>query len=318
MLAGRRATSAAERVTRGVLGAHCLGVAGAAVALLSACADVSTDPAVAASIEAAPLAFPSIAIGDSLRDEAGVAQPIVALARNANGEVIEDAPIRYLYLQAARDSALTIDSVTGHIVAERLPSGSPVQIAARFGTALQVLIPVRVSNAPDTVFRTDDASIVGFVPDTGSRGVDQNSAAVEVQVRYRDANDAFQNVGDWLVRFSLVYPENPSNDTTAAVFLIGAETARPSQLDTTASTGLASRRVRVRPALFPASGKLRDTVVVEARVFRRGDAVQGSPLTILVPVASPSTRGTTVRSAVSGVLTERASIGAAPPAPPTR
>jgi len=267
-----------------------LGVMSACV-VAAACADIGTNPSVPASIEATPLAFPSIAVGDSLRDTLGVAYPVRAVVRNIQGDVIEDAPIRYLYVQAARDTALEVDSISGHVRVLKRPASGPVQIAARFESALQVLIPLRITSDPDTVFRTESTRIVGFVPDTGRRGADENSAAVSVRVQYRDDADAAQNVGDWLVRFVVVRPANPTNDTTKAAFFMN-DNARPTSLDTTDASGLASRRLRMRPGiLFPAGSPTSDTVVVEARIWRRGVPVPGAPVRIAVPVLSPSTRG---------------------------
>lgn len=260
-------------------------------AAVAACAQIGTDPSVPASIEAAPLAFPAIAIGDSLRDTLGVAQPVRALVRNIQGDVIADAPIRFLYVQAGRDTAVVVDSITGHVRVLEQPAAGPVQIAARFENALQVLIPLRVTRQPDTVFRTESVRIVGFVPDTGRKGADENSAAVTVRVQYRDANAALQNVGDWLVRFVVVQPANPANDTTLAAFLMN-DNARPMSLDTTDAAGLASRRLRMRPdMLFPPGSPTSDTIVVEARLWKRGVPVPGAPVRIAVPVFSPSTRG---------------------------
>ncbi len=257
----------------------------------AACAQIGTDPTVPASIEAVPLASPAIAIGDSLRDIAGDAQPVRALVRNIDGDVIEDAPIRYLYVQFDRDSALEVDSVTGHVRVIKQPLSGPVQIAARFENALQVLIPLRITNEPDTVVQAGSDSIVGFVPDTGRRGADQNSAPVSVRVRYFDANETLQNVQDWVVQFEVIEPANPTNDTTLAAFFMN-DIARPMTFDTTDASGVASRRLRMRSELvFPDTTLLRDTVVVEARVWRKGAPVPGAPLRILVPVASPRTRG---------------------------
>jgi hypothetical protein len=263
----------------------------AALVLAAGCAEISTNPEIPASIEAVALPFPSIAIGDSLRDTLGVAYPVRAIVRNIGGDVIDDAPIRYLYVQNARDTALLVDSVSGHVFADAASGGTLTQVAARFSSLLQVLIPIRITNAPDSAFRTDSARLVGFVPDTGRRGVDSNSVAVTVRAQYQNAAETYQNSADWLVRFAIVRPANLTNDTTAAVFLVHTDNTRPSQLDTTGTDGLASRRVRVRPSLFPAAGKEVDTVEVEAVVMRRGVNVRGSPVRIIVPVFSQSTRG---------------------------
>lgn len=275
------------------------------VVVAGGCADVNTDPLIPATIELAPLAFPSIAIGDVLRDTLGVEQPVRAIVRNINGDIIEDAPLNYLYVQFARDSALTVEEVTGRVRAEKQPSGTPIQIAARFENALQILIPIRVTNAPDTVFRTDSALLVGFVPDSGRRGAEENSVPVSVRVQYRNAAGALANVGDWLVRFAVVRPANLRNDTTQAVFLVN-DTYRASQIDTTGTDGLASRRVRVRASQLPAGGALLDTVEVEAMVVRQGEPVSGAPIRILVPVCASSTRNPSVVCPVSGAISSTA------------
>jgi hypothetical protein len=268
-------------------------VLGAVSALVAAaaCADIVTDPLVPVSIEAESQAFPSIAIGDVLRDTLGVEQPIRVTVRNIQGDVIEDAPIRYLYVQAQRDSALEVDSVTGFVRVLKQPAAGQLQIAARYAFALQVLVPVIVTNEPDTVFTTDtDLELVGFVPDTGRRGVDSNSVSLGTRVQYENAAGALQPVNDWIVRYAILRPANLRNDTTASVFLVN-ETGRPSQIDTTDGSGSASRRVRVRPLQFPAAGRTVDTVEVEAMIWRKGEPVPGAPIRFLVPVSSPSTRG---------------------------
>lgn len=259
--------------------------------IAAACADIVTDPLVPVSIEAEPQAFPSIAVGDVLRDTLGVPQPIRVTLRNIQGDVIADAPIRYLYVQAQRDSALEVDSTTGLVRVLKRPASGPLQIAARFAFDLQVLIPLIVTNEPDTAFTTDTVlRLVGFVPDTGRRGADSNSVSLGTRVQYKNATGALQPVNDWLVRYAVVRPANRTNDTTASVFLVN-ENGRPSQIDTTDAGGSAARRVRVRPLQFPAAGRTVDTVEVEAMTWRRGRPVPGAPIRFLIPVFSPSTRG---------------------------
>jgi hypothetical protein len=259
----------------------------AAAGVAAACADLSTDPAVPASIELGPLAFPSVAVGDSLRDTLGVAQPVRAILRNVSGDVIEEAPVRFL----SRNEALLADSLTGHVFAVSRPAANPVALAARFENALQIQAQLRITNAPDTAFRTDSASLVAFLPEAAIGSADSNSVAVEVRLQYRDSTTGtLANSSDWLVRFAVVSPANLRNDTTAAVFLVN-DRGRASQVDTSSGNGLASRRVRVRPTQFPASGVARDTVEVEAAVGRRGVLVGGRAVRIRVPVAAASTRG---------------------------
>jgi len=251
------------------------------IAVSMACAEIGTDPSVPASLEVARLAFPSVAVGDSMRDTLGVAFPLRAIVRNIGGDVIEDAPLRYL----SRDTMLVVDSVTGHVFVRGLPTQNPANVAARFAQALQILATVRVTNAPDTAFRRDSATLRRLVSEGVIGAVDSNTVAVQVQVRHRADGATLQNVNAWLVRFAVVYPANRTNDTAAAVYLVD-DRGRAGQIDTTGTDGLASRRVRVRVGRFPATGVAVDTIEVEAAVMRRGQPVPGAPVRIRVPVGT--------------------------------
>jgi hypothetical protein len=253
------------------LGAAALGAAG--------CADIGSDPSAPASIEFARLAAPAVALGDSLRDTLGVARPVRAIVRNLQGDVLEEAPLRYL----SRDTALVIDSVTGHIVARARPASGTVQVAARFENALQIQSAIRIARAPDTAFRTDTARLDSLLAEGAPGAAAANRVAIEVRAAWTDPESALQGSGDWLVRFAVLHPENPRNDSTAAVFLID-DRGRASQLDTTSANGVASRLVQVRSSAFPAAGTPVDTVVIEAMVVRRGEPVRGAPVRVLVPV----------------------------------
>lgn len=256
---------------------------GGLVPALAACADVSDSPTQVASLEFARSPVPAIEIGDSLRDTTGVAVPVRAIARSLSGEEIVEAPLRY----AARESLVLIDSLSGHVVPDSSMVPGEVNVVARFAEALQIATRLRITRRPDTVARTDTASLRLTPGAIGQTAVDSNSVAIAVRVEGPDASGVRVGVADWLVRFAVVQPANPGNDTTAAVFLID-DNARPSAFDTTASpTGVASRRVRVRESLFPAVGVREDTVVVEAAVMRRGLPVPGAPVRIHVPVRRP-------------------------------
>jgi hypothetical protein len=254
----------------------------AGVAAGAACADLSNDPTAVASLEFAPLAFPAVELGDSLRDTLGVARPVQAIARALDGAEITDAPLRY----AAREVRVAIDSLSGHVVPQATLSPGEVEIVARFAESLQVGARLRVTRGPDTVARTDTASLTTSPGAIGAGVVERNSVPIEVRVQGRDEAGARVAVADWLVRFAVVRPANPGNDTAAAVFLID-DAGRRSQVDTTAGSGLASRRVRVRPDRFPAAGAPTDTVEVEAVVVRRGQPVPGAPVRLRIPVRRP-------------------------------
>lgn len=277
-----RTRGSSRRARGAAIGDRLGGVLGLALLLATGCADLSNDPTVASSLEFARLPFPSVAIGDSLRDTLGVAHPVRAIARTLGGEEIAEAPLRY----TVRESAVAIDSLTGHLVPGATLTPGEVNVIARFAESLQVATRLRITRAPDTAARTDDASLTTSPGAIGQNAVELNSVAFEVRVQSRDNAGALAGTADWLVRFALVRPANPGNDTTAAVFLID-DNDRRSQFDTTASSGLASRRIRVRADRFPAPGVAVDTVEVDAAVMRRGQPVPGAPVRIRIPVRRP-------------------------------
>lgn len=261
-----------------------------AVFTAAACAEVGTAPDVPASIELPPFAFPSVVVGDTLRNEAGIATPVRAVVRNSAGDIIEGAQPTYLYADFRRDSAFVVDTATGVIVAAKKVADG--RIAARVGSSLQVIRPLIATVRPDTAFAgTMPAElIVSLLPDTGRARAEGNTTPeVPVTVRNLDGTTP-TGVHGWLVRFRLIKPANPNNDTTQAVFLVD-EQLRPSTVDTTSSEGRAGRRVRVRPALFPipqGSGSVTDTVVIEATLRYKGQLVRGAPVRLVAPVIRPS------------------------------
>ncbi len=260
-------------------------VAVGAVAVGAACAEVGTGPDAAAAIEMTPYPSPAVVIGDTLRDINGVITPIRAIVRNVKGDPITSAPIRYLYADAPRDSALAVDSITGIVRALRA-STADARLGARIGSSLQVLRVLIVTTRPDSMDRggQPDASLfTTSFPDTGRTQATKNSSQpLTVIVRHIDAIGAGTLVNGWPVKFEILSPANPTNDTTKAVFLVD-EAGRASVLDTTDISGTAGRKVRVRSTVYPA-GAAADTVVVRASVSYKGKSLNGSPIRLVLPV----------------------------------
>lgn len=265
---------------------------GVVVAGAAACADVGTGPDVPAAIELPPFAYPSVVVGDTLRNDDGVAVPIRAVVRNSAGDEIADARPTYLYADFRRDSAFRVDTATGVVVAQRAVAQG--RIAARIGSSLQVIRNLIATIRPDTAVAGPEpaALIVSLLPDTGRARAEANTTQeLPVFVRNLQAPQA-AGVNGWLVRFRLVKPANPTNDTSQAVFLVD-EQLRPSVLDTTTPDGRATRRVRVRAARFPVaqgSARVTDTVIVEASIRYRGRVLAGSPIRIIAPVIRPASQ----------------------------
>lgn len=248
----------------------------------TACAEIGLGPNEPAAIEFTPFPSPSIVVGDTLRNIDGVVTPIRALVFNVRGDVIEDATTRYLYADFNTDSALQVDSATGMVIAKKLVSGDK-RLTARIGSTLQVLRPIRIVIRPDSVDGTGPTTILGTsLPDTGRAGAEANSTrAFTVTVRNLEGRTATP-VRIWPVRFQLVSPANPTNDTTASAYLVDDQ-GRASTIDTTDESGSAARRVRIRAVLFP-TGAAVESVVVRAVASYKGVPLKGSPVRITAPV----------------------------------
>lgn len=254
----------------------------AATGIGTACAEVGLGPNEAAAIELDPFPSPSVVVGDTLRNLDGIVTPIRARVFNVRGDVISDATPRYLYADFNIDSALAIDAATGRVIAKKLVSGDK-RIAARIGGSLQVLRSIRIVTRPDSVDGASLTNVLGTtLPDTGRQGQESNSTrALTVTVRHLEAG-AVTPARSWPVRFQLLSPANPTNDTMAAAYLVDDQ-GRVSSLDTTDDNGGAGRRVRVRALQFPVGAAV-ESVVVRATVTYKGQPLKGSPVRITAPV----------------------------------
>ncbi len=254
----------------------------AATGVGTACAEVGLGPNEAAAIELDPLPSPSVVVGDTLRNIDGIVAPVRARVFNVRGDVIDDAKPRYLYADFNIDSALAIDSATGRVVARKLVSGDK-RVAARIGSSLQVLRMLRIVTRPDSVSGTSLTTILGTsLPDTGRTGTDKNTtSALTARVVHLESGAATP-ARSWPVRFQLLTPANPTNDTMAAAYLVDDQ-GRASTMDTTDDSGVAGRRVRVRALQFP-TGAAVESVVVRATVTYKGKSLKGSPIRLTAPV----------------------------------
>ena len=271
-------------------GRACFGVITLIAMGASACGDVKLGPSVPATIEFGGLAAPAVVLGDTLRDINGAVAPARAVVRNQDGDVMVDANVRYVYADAGRDTAFVIDSLAGYIVSLQPLTGTATtgRIAARVGNNLQIIRSVQVTTRPDAVDLGGAASpdtLRVTLPDTGVLITQNVSVPLSVTVRHFEttASDTVRSaVRNWLVKYELLQPANPENDSTRSVFLVN-DLRRVSNIDTTDISGIASRSVRVRAAQFPA-GTAPDVAVVLVTVTYRGVDVKGSPVRIVLPI----------------------------------
>ena len=240
------------------------------IVALCACTEVGTDPSVPVAIEIDRPPLPAIEAGDSLRDTLGVAQPLVARALNSRNEVIADAPIRFL---ALRDSIVAVDSTTGLVAGLR---AGEADVVARVAGLQSVRLPLRVVDAPDTVYAAPPLT------DTVRYGIaDDTARALIVAVARRDTTISGQDtvvlVPFWRVRYTIVDPPDLATNTDTNRVYIADVSNRVARVDTTDATEGARRRIRFPLAVV--SDTVTRTFVTEVVVLRsNGTPLPGSPV----------------------------------------
>lgn len=253
-----------------------------AVGFAAACIDLSTDPDEIVAIEFRPLPWPSVVVGDTMRDGQGQPAPLQARLFDASDDEVAGVPVAFL----AREPLVTITS-EGFVVG--VDTGTVELLASTTGLQSSVR-QVTVVPPPDTAFAQGVIDTLRWVvPDAPSANT---SSALRAAIRSRTPTDTLI-VRSWIVTYRLVFRGQvvPPGDTSL-VFLVNDQ-GRPATIDTTDGTGASSLRVRVRAG--PGLGAL-DSAVVTADAQYRGVPLAGSPVRFVVPIV-PSTGAGQVRSA---------------------
>ena len=274
-----------------------------ALGAVLACTGAETGPNTPVAISFDSLPSPSIVIGDTLRDSAGVVAPFAATVYNGEGNPILDAPVRWFSL--TRDTlnrvtgdtvVLAVDSITGIAVAPA-PSTEALFYARRSTTATVVpqvgrlpgpsrqipltLPPDRLTGPEriDTIVRNRDPE-QDFLPSA--------SFAVSVQHDSAGLGTSFLGVRSWRVRFALEYHGALLTDSTIA-WVAHPSGTRVSPDTLTDASGNASRRVWINEDnLVLATPEAPDSIVVIVTTsWKPGFPITGSPLRVVVPIAPP-------------------------------
>lgn len=260
----RRAT--ARRVSHGVATMITAVLGGAC--WVTACEAPKVGPGNAAAVSLDSIAAPSIVAGDSLRDTLGFARPLHATAYDDAGDPISGFPVRYYAL----DAGITVDSLTGFAVGDSVRS-TPIRIITDAGGLQTTPVALYVVPAPTAVVKG-----TGTVDDTLKYSLRDSSAVSSVPLSVKVLNVASGDttpVNAYLVSFSITYPTD-----TALVHLVN-DNGNVSRVDTTDASGVAGRRVRLRPLLLTQAN---DSVVVQASVLYHGVSVPGSPYRLVLRV----------------------------------
>ena len=232
--------------------------------LLAACTDIPSGANDVLSFQFNPLPSPSVVVGDSLRDTLGVVRGITVRAFNFSGNEIDSPPVTF----RAIDRGIRVDSLTGVVRGDSIRTGARVVATLR---ALSGAVTIAVSQKPDTIFGSParDSLLysvldtVNISPDVGVRVLTYSPAATD------------SSVGSYLVSFRIVSPAD-----TALAKLV-TESGGRSSLDTTNSSGIAGRRIKLDVSRLT---NLNDSVIVQAFVKYRGVNVRGSPARLVLKV----------------------------------
>lgn len=231
----------------------------------AACTDIPTGADSVASLQFDSLPSPSVVLGDTLRDVDGRVAGLSARAFAFGGKPVSDAPIRYF----AIDRGIRVDSITGRLLGDSA-GATPPRVAATIA-GLQAFLPIPVVYRPDTVVISNGRdSLLYSVADST-----QNlSPALSVVVRHTlTRTDSL--VRSYLVEFAVA----AQADTLAAQLVDDA--GKASRQDTTDLSGVASRRLRIRPLRLKS---VTDSLIVFASVRYRGIHVRGSPSRLILKV----------------------------------
>jgi hypothetical protein len=247
----------------------------AAALLLAAagisCGESKTGPDVPLSIQFNPPELPSMLVGEELHDTLGNIDSLHAIVFNSSGDTIQNGSVRFV--RADTTHIVTIDSVTGHVIASDTGSARVVAQAGSLQSPPETLFVVQTPTTFTNVTALDDT--LTFTPvrtDT--------LFPLSVLLKSGDAP-----VNHYRVEYRFVYPEALNVEDSTQILLTD-ENRKFSLVDTTgtgttAVGGVATRSLRITPFTHFTS----DTVVVEARAFLPDHTpVSGSPLRFKVLV----------------------------------
>jgi hypothetical protein len=220
----------------------------------TACTDVSTDPDAVAALQFDGAGYPSVVVGDSLRDSLGFLLPLSATALNNDGDPIPDADVVY----SSPDTVLEMKA-GGVVFARGLnPSGAATRVFATVGS---------LQSQSASLFTTIRADALAPAVEA-----DTSNGQVSAELAFVLSGDTVANapkmtVPGWLVSFRLNYrgaDVSPTDTTVGYITQIVGNRRAVSFIDTTDASGRVGRQVFIRAARQP-----EDTVFLIATAHRR-------------------------------------------------
>ena len=248
-----------------------LTAAAGAVLALAGCVDLSTDPNEIVAIEFAPLPYPAVVLGDSLRDAQGVVTKLSGQLFDGSGGIVSKSPLAFFSLDTI------VDVSTLGVTVARQTTGTARLLAS--GGGLQ-----SITRLLETVLRPDTFTVEAS-PDTLRLLVpDDVSANVsgEFRLKVQSRSGAGGGVRSWVVDFRLRYKSVDIAPTDTALLYLVDESGRRSVVDTSDANGVVSRKVRFK--VIPGQVPVLDSIVVTAETKYKGALVPGAPARMVVRV----------------------------------
>ena len=245
-----------------------LPLAGAAVgALVVACVELSGPQEDLASLSPLGVAWPSVVLGDVLRDIAGTEAPLHLEAYDGDGNPLTDAAVSFIVL----DQGVSVDS--RGVVSGVSLSTTPVRIVAQARRGDDVIqtpeIRIDVVPRPDSIDPAEDltADTVDVAADDPTATIPLAAMTVKVMSR---ASTPPTNVRSWLVRYEIVREPAGANGQRTVLFSDGGVADAMVSFDTTDTNGEASRTLALRRLFLAESGVQNVRVLVTVGNVRPG------------------------------------------------
>lgn len=239
-----------------------------------------------ASISALGLPYPTVVVGDTMRDTLGVATPVTITAFDVDGKAVTTEAPHFTILDATTSTVATTVQVdqNGYVHGLALdPVGA--RVYAGFGTLIAPVQRITVSVAPTTATKSAATTEIVFDITTTDSTVQTNwSPPLELTLR----NGAGTAALGFIVTYAITRSPAPkaANDPPTA-FLVN-DVGKASSRDTTNLAGVAGRRVILRQLAIGndsvRAGLITDTIIVRATAKYNGLAIAGTPVDYVIPL----------------------------------
>ncbi|MBM3898947.1 MAG: hypothetical protein FJ362_02150 [Gemmatimonadetes bacterium] len=253
------------------------GFASLSLALLLGCDTPVASEGELTAIEFSGIPFPAVIVGDTLRDSFGVATPLQATAYDGRGAVIAGVDFRFL----SPDTGVTIGA-TGFLTTTR--ASGTIRVFASLGTLQSARRTIVVTPRPDTVSAMGSTRLtLDYVLPDGAANL---TSDIGVSVRNLSGPTATPgNVVGWPVRWQLIYRGDTLSPGDTTIAVLQSNAGRRGVVDTTSTSGMSIRRLRVFSNRLPVAT---DSFQVVAEVRRHGRPVAGSPIRYWVRITPKS------------------------------